>query len=129
MLPSCWVCQWAECATPSGDVYCHYHKMSVSHSTFTFCPCLSGEREDWITAFISTEGIKGDDVYMWVEISYRVRDYPAIPQYCHEYVVLAPINVYAAWTVEECHIARRTLYEQKLKEFERQHSELGWHSD
>src|SRR5580765_2181126 len=101
LLPSCWACQWAQRGEPF-EVYCKKHSMHIHLSLFTFCPDLSDASIPGLAKFIESEHILGEDVYTWIEIPYRDPQYPTLPQYYHEFAVLAPISEYGEWTEEHC---------------------------
>jgi len=61
--------------------------------------------------------LTGEDIYTWVELGYTTRDYPGLPQYYHEFVRLAPISDYKAWSPEQRQNAVRAIREQKEMEF------------
>jgi hypothetical protein len=124
MLPSCLLCKWAERKNDlQTGVYCQHHSMMVYSAPTTFCPDLSNDSTPRISDFIQQDGIKGNDVFVWVEIQYRHPEHPSLPQYYHEYVLLAPVSTYMSWSKGEIKNHRMALYEQKREEFRAKYAE------
>ncbi len=86
--------------------------MEIASPPYTFCPDLTGPGN-----LVQRENITGQDVYHWVEIAYGTEYAPGIPMYYHEYVILAPIDVYRRWSNDQRIAAGRAINEQKQKEF------------
>jgi hypothetical protein len=92
----------------------------------TFCADLSDDAIPGLAGFAQAEDLKEDEIYMWIEIQYRTREHADLPQYHHAFVGLASISTYASWTRDERELARKTLYEQERREFEKRHTGRQW---
>jgi hypothetical protein len=118
MLPSCIVCKWSEREElPHRDVYCRKHSMTVYGSFHTFCPDLSKDSTPGLALFIQENEIAGSDLYAWIQIGYRSEEYPDLPQYYHEYKLLASLTTYASWNKKEIRARREELYKEALHDF------------
>ena len=78
--------------------------------------------ESWVFTeifgwLVTRNKFRGKDVYIIIEIQFQTEEYPGLPQYYHEYVLLAPIKVYAEWSEAQKMEAIQAIYEQKEKEF------------
>jgi hypothetical protein len=122
ILQSCFVCKWSEkdkdIEKAGKQVHCQHHSIEIDNPFFTFCSDLSLFNEHGQPGRLVTEhNLIGQDVYTWVELGYTTKEYPGLPQYYHEFALLAPIRVYAEWSKEQRRDAVRAIYERKEKEF------------
>src|SRR5262245_36241801 len=118
MLPCCFICQWAKrdednlsLVTP---ITCQQHSFAVWLPARHFCSELSDSSEG-AHYFTEDENISSNHMYAWIEIQYRTTEYPNLPQYYHEFLPLATLSTYAAWSEDEKKAAYRELHKAKSK--------------
>jgi hypothetical protein len=118
VLPSCFVCEWAQKTDDFGTIRCQRHGITVKLALHTVCSDLA---HAGLTRFRQEQLQREGYIYTWIEIQYRTPDYPTLPQYYQELVALAPISTYAAWSDAERQVAEGAVHEQKRQEFEQKY--------
>jgi hypothetical protein len=119
MLPSCWVCQWAQRADLLKPVYCQRHQMTILGAPYTFCSELSDDSSPGLANFVQENNIRDNDIYVWIETGYRNSEDSSVPRYRHEFVALAPIATLASWSEDEQQEARKALREKRAQDMDR----------
>lgn len=130
-LPCCSACKWAKptlgIQTPSWlnnepRMDCGFHSFVVWEPRLHFCSHLTtaaGERHP----VVEREQIADGQMYVWVEIAFRILAAPDVKHVHHELAAVAPLSEYARMTtIEKSHIYYG-LHHTKWKAFEQGHSE------
>jgi hypothetical protein len=127
MLPCCFICKWAirdeQNLSLINPVACQKHGFAVWMPTRHFCAKLT-DTSGAVHSFVKTRSIDSSDVYAWIELQYRTAEYPDLPQYYHEFLPIASLETYTAWSEAEKQAAYRRLYEVKQKEFAQKYGQL-----
>lgn len=110
VMPSCFVCKWANKKLPPSEgsnpllepIECQQNGFEVWLPSSHVCSKLDDPYEGGgLSTFAASAGLKDGIVYGWLEIGYRTKEHPHIPQYHHELVELAPFREFSSWTLEQ----------------------------
>jgi hypothetical protein len=118
IMPCCWVCHWGSRNTKESSVTCEQHHLTTYLPLKTFCVDLALENDDSKRRyFLDRKPSPEPDVMCeWLEIAYKDRKYPSIPQYYHEPVDLALLSEFATWNKEQQVNISQARHEQKRQE-------------
>lgn len=118
VLPSCFVCEWAQKSDDFSTINCQQHGITVKPALHTVCSDLT---HAGLMRFRQEKLQREGYIYIWIEIQYRTSDYPTLPQYYQELVALTPITTYASWSDAERQAAEAAAHHQKQLEFEQKY--------
>jgi hypothetical protein len=118
---ACLHCQWSRVRRKKRffglfwkiDEFCTRHQVRLPLALYTFCADFT--IDDKPAPIIQEEKITGENMYIWMETAYKPSAQAQVPMYHHEYVILAPLSVYATWTDKEIGKASRALYDRSDK--------------
>ncbi|NUM43270.1 MAG: hypothetical protein HUU38_01075 [Anaerolineales bacterium] len=131
MMPSCFLCKWAKKDTPKPidpkeknpliePIQCQQHGIAIWLPSSHVCANLGDPYDgSGLSTFAEEVGLESKYIYAWLEFSYRTQEHPQIPQYHHEFVQLAPFEVFSHWTLEE----KMNAYNQARKKKEKELSQ------
>jgi hypothetical protein len=85
-----------------------------------FCADLSRDEQSGLMPFVRENPVKPGTLYIWFTGAYQDPRYPTLPMYYHEYLELASIGEYRAWSEEEKQRNVRALHEQRRREIQQQ---------
>src|SRR5690349_8681458 len=110
--PSCFVCKWAKKDTskplhPENNnpliepIDCQQHGFAVWLPSSHVCANLGDPHDgSGLSTFAENAKLENGNIYAWLEIGYRTKEHPQIPQYHHELVKLVSFKEFLDWTLE-----------------------------